>query len=339
MRLSRFTPRFYIAGSIFVLIALFGFVGPLIFSSRKANHVIGGLYDHPSGKAWLGTDNLGHDVFTNLMYGTRTSLIVGLIAGAAAVLVGVVLGTLAGYIGGVVEEALMALTNVILAIPQFVVLILISIALHTRSATGVALVIACTAWPWTTRAVRAQASSVRTREHLDIARLSGAGTFSVIVYDVVPYMLSYICMAFVLQVSGAIQAEAALSLLGLGPSNGVSLGIMLNWALAWESVRSGAWWAFVPPTVLLAFIVFALLMLQSSLDELFNPRLQRPVRRRWRRGLLARSAAAVRTPAPRRPTDRAEPAEPPAAVPKGSGAVVDVGQSDAGSVGVGSEPR
>jgi peptide/nickel transport system permease protein len=83
-----------------------------------------------------------------------------------------------------------------------------------------------------------------------------------------------VSMAFVLQLAGAILAEAAISLLGLGPSNVVSLGIMLHWALLWESVRTGAWWAFVPPTLLLTFIAFSLLMLQSSMNEVFNPRLR-----------------------------------------------------------------
>jgi peptide/nickel transport system permease protein len=290
MGFSRFTSRFYVAAAAFVVIALFGFLGPVVFSGRTPDSVAGGLYDHPSAHVWLGTDNVGHDVFTNLMYGTRTSLIIGLIAGATAVVIGVVIGTISGYVGGLVDEVLTAITNIILAIPQFVVLLLISIALHSRSATGVAIVIALTSWPWTARAVRAQTSSVRTRDHLDIARLSGAGPVSVMVNDVLPYMLSYICMAFVLQVSTAILNEAALSLLGLGPSNGVSLGIMLHWALAWESVRTGAWWAFVPPTVLLTLIVFSLLMLQSSLDEVFNPRL-----RRWslRPRLLLPSVAAA----------------------------------------------
>jgi peptide/nickel transport system permease protein len=177
----------------------------------------------------------------------------------------------------------------VLTIPSFIVLLLISITLQTRTATGVAFVIAITSWTWLARAVRAQASSVRTREHLDIARLSGARTVSLIIFDVIPYMLSYIVMAFVLQVSSAVLAEALLSLLGLGPSNGVSLGIMLNWALAWEAVRTGAWWAFVPPTLLLTLIAFSLLMLQSSLDEVFNPRLRRGAAR----GLRLRRRTSV----------------------------------------------
>jgi peptide/nickel transport system permease protein len=273
--LVRFGPRFWIALGIFLFIAAFGVLGPYVLTDNTPNDVVGGLYDKPSGKAWLGSDNIGHDVFTNLIYGTRTSLVVGFVAGASATLVGLIIGTLAGYLGGWIDELLMGLTNVVLTIPPIVVLILIAIALQTRSATGVALVIAATSWPWLARAVRAQASSVRTREHLDIARLSGARTVSLIIFDVIPYMLSYIVMAFVLQVSSAILSEAALSLLGLGPSNGVSLGIMLHWSLAWEAVRTGAWWAFVPPTMMLTLVAFALLMLQSSLDEVFNPRLRR----------------------------------------------------------------
>jgi peptide/nickel transport system permease protein len=109
---------------------------------------------------------------------------------------------------------------------------------------------------------------------------------------VLPYLLSYVVMAFVLQVSGAILAEATLSLLGLGPANSVSLGIMLYWALAWGSVRQGAWWAFLPPTIMLSIVAFALLLLQSSLDEVFNPRL--------RRGKSARRKKISAAPAPAR---------------------------------------
>ncbi|GAA4987756.1 ABC transporter permease [Actinopolymorpha pittospori] len=287
MRTMRFTPRFWASAGIFAVVVLFGLVGPLVLGG-KLGEGVGGLYDPPSGAAWLGTDDLGHDVFTNLMFGTRTSLIIGLVAGAIATVIGVVIGLIAGYHGGIVEEALMGATNVALAIPSIVVLILLSVALDFRSVVAMAIVIAITSWPWTARAVRAQASSVRTREHLDVARLSGAGTWNILVWDVLPYLMSYICMAFVLQVSGAILAEAGLSLLGLGPSGSVSLGIMLNWALVGESLLNGAWWAFIPPTALLTLIAFALLMLQSSLDEVFNPRL----RRGGRGGRGARAVAA-----------------------------------------------
>lgn len=275
LRGFRFTSRFYTAAAIFLAIVLFAFVGPLVFSRYSPTDSIGGQYDGPSSTAWLGTDNVNQDVFTNLMYGARTSLEIGLIAGAVSTVIGVIIGVIAGYKGGILEEALMGFTNIVLAIPAIVVLILISVALESRSVVSLALVIAITSWPWTARAVRAQTSSVRTREHVDVARLSGARTMSIMMLDVLPYMFSYIAMSFVLHVSGAVLAEAGLSLLGLGPSGGVSLGIMLHWAIALGAVRVGAWWAFVPPTLLLTFIAFSLMLLQSSLDELFNPRLRR----------------------------------------------------------------
>ncbi|MEQ4205379.1 ABC transporter permease [Actinopolymorpha sp. B9G3] len=274
MRMVRFTPRFWISGLFFLLVVAFGILGPM-FLGGKIGESVGGQYEPPSADAWLGLDDLGHDIFTSLMFGTRTSLIIGLVSGAVATFIGVAIGLFAGYHGGVLEEALMGVTNVALAIPSIVVLILLSVALDFRSIFAMAIVIAITSWPWTARAVRAQASSVRTREHLDVARLSGAGTWNILLWDVLPYLMSYIAMAFVLQVSSAILAEAGLSLLGLGPSDGVSLGIMLNWALVGESLRTGAWWAFVPPTLLLTLVAFTLLMLQSSLDEVFNPRLRR----------------------------------------------------------------
>jgi|SRR5882757_865095 len=285
MRSARFSGRFYIAAAIFLAIAILAVFGPMIFNGHHPGQQVGGLYDGPSSSAWLGTDNLGHDVFANLMAGARTSLEIGFVAGAGATLIGVVVGLAAGYQGGLVDNILTGFTNVMLAIPSIVVLILVSDSLPTRGTMTLALVIAATSWPWTARAVRAQTTSVKTREHIDVARLSGARTVSIVAWDVLPYLLSYVAMAFVLQISGAILAEAGLSLLGLGVSDGVSLGIMLHWSLAWESVRVGAWWAFVPPTVLLTLIAFSLLMLQSSLDEVFNPRL--------RRGKLRRTVAFV----------------------------------------------
>ncbi len=267
--------RFWVSVGLLGAVLIFGFLGPTILGKRDPLRIVGGLYDPPSSKVWLGTDNFGRDVFTQLMYGTRTSLTIGLIAGAVATGIGIAIGTAAGFRGGTLEEALMGFTNVVITIPSLVILILLSIAVQSRSIPVMGLIIGITSWPWTARAVRAQTASLRTREHLDIARLSGAGTLSLILFDIIPYMLSYIVMAFVLQFASGILQEAALSLLGLGPDNTISLGIMLHWSLLWEAVRTGAWWAFFPPAIFLTIIAFALLLMQSSLDEIFNPRLRR----------------------------------------------------------------
>jgi len=284
MKISSLTPRFWSAAILLILVLLIGVFGPLVVGTDP-NAIVGGLYDSPSGSSiatWLGTDNEGQSVMANLVYGIRTSLLVGLLAGVIATLVGVIIGLVAGYNGGLLDDLLGGFTNMALAIPPIIIIILIGIALDNTTPVIIALVLGFTSWPWLARAVRAQSSSVRTREHIDVAKLSGARSTSILVWDVLPYLLSYVVMAFVLQVSGAILAEATLSLLGLGPANSVSLGIMLYWALAWGSVRQGAWWAFLPPTIMLSIVAFALLLLQSSLDEVFNPRLRRgkPARRK-----------------------------------------------------------
>jgi peptide/nickel transport system permease protein len=267
--------RFWFALTLRGTLLVFGFLGPVIFGATDPTKLVGGLYDSPSSEHWLGTDNFGRSVFVLLMYGIRTSLKIGFIAGLVATTIGVVVGTTAGYHGGRTEEGLMAFTNIVITIPSLVILILLSIAITTRSVATMGLIIGLTSWPWTARAVRAQSSSLRTREHVDVARISGSGSFTIILQEIIPYMLSYIVMAFVLQLSAGVLQEAALSMLGLGPSNTISLGIMLHWALLWESVRTGAWWAFIPPTVCLTLIAFSLLLLQSSVDEIFNPRLRR----------------------------------------------------------------
>jgi len=270
------SPRFWVAAVIVVFVVLVGLLGPVLVSVSP-DATVGGLYDPPQccGPLILGTDNEGQSVIANLVYGTRTSLIVGMFAGLIATAIGLLVGLVSGYRGGWIDDVLTAITNVGLAIPAIVVIILVSVSLPKRNIYTLALVIGLTAWFWVARAVRAQSSSIRTREHVDVARLSGAGFWSILGRDVLPYLLSYVVMAAVLQVSGAILFESTLSLLGLGPSNATSLGTMLYWAIAWGSVRTGAWWAFVPPTVMLTLIVFGLLLLQSSLNEVFNPRLRR----------------------------------------------------------------
>ncbi|WP_375423665.1 ABC transporter permease [uncultured Friedmanniella sp.] len=297
MKTVNLTPRFWVAASLVILTLVVGLIGPFVVRTDP-DSVIGGLYDKPAGtlRMLLGTDNEGQSVLANLVYGTRTSLLVGLVAGLIASAIGLTLGLIAGYQGGWLDDVISGLTNVALAIPSIVLVILLGIALNDRSSLSLALIIGVTSWPWMARAVRAQSTSIRSREHIDVARLSGASWISILTRDVLPYLLSYVVMAFVLQVSGAILAEAALSLLGLGPSGTTSLGVMLYWALQWGSIRTGAWWAFLPPTVMLTLIAFSLLLLQSSLDEVFNPRLRRGKLAKKAKGGVAEVPAAAPTP-------------------------------------------
>ncbi|MCX7845802.1 MAG: ABC transporter permease [Dictyoglomaceae bacterium] len=266
--------RFMSGFILFLIILSFGILGPIIYP-QDPFRMVGGLFSPPSEKYILGTDNLGRDVFVELMHGIRTSLLIGATAGMIATFIGVSLGSIAGYKGGILEEILMGITNVLITIPSIVILILLSVALKTRSPLTMGIVIGITSWPWTARAVRAQTSSLKTREHIDLAKITGFSTFEMIVFEILPYMFSYIFMAFILQFSIGIFNEATLSMLGLGPFQTVSLGVMLHWALLWEAVRTGAWWAFIPPVICLSITTFSLMSMNAGMDEIFNPKLRR----------------------------------------------------------------
>ncbi|QFP75280.1 ABC transporter permease [Deinococcus sp. AJ005] len=266
--------RFTFSAVLLLIVVLVGVIGPMI---RTANPLfaVGGRYDRPDSKLWLGTDAIGNDVFLQLIHGIGNSLYIGLVAGVIATLIGVIIGLSAGYFGGLLDEILMGMTNVFITIPTIVILVLLSVTLNSRSTVLLGVIIGVTSWPWTARAVRAQAASLRSREHVDVARLSGISTPRILLGEILPYMASYVVMAFVLQMSSGILNEAGLSLLGLGPDNSISLGKLLQGALQGEALRTGAYWAILPPTLILALISFSLLMVQSSLDEYFNPRLRR----------------------------------------------------------------
>ena len=226
----------------------------------------------------LGTDNFGANVLTNLVSACGTSMLIGLIAGAIATLIGLALGLLAGYIGGLVDDIIMFFTNLFTVIPSFVLLILISFSIgqEQRGATTVAVVIGLTSWVWTARAVRAQVVSLRNRDHVNLSKLSGHSLMRIILTDILPYIASYVMMAFILQISSAILAEAQLSMLGLGPRTTEipTLGLMMYWAVAYAAPLSGAWWAYFPVILSIALISFSLNLMNTGLDQVFNPTLR-----------------------------------------------------------------
>jgi peptide/nickel transport system permease protein len=171
---------------------------------------------------------------------------------------------------------LTVLTNLFLVIPSLIVLILLSSSLDEgRSLSLIALIIGCTTGTWSARAVRAQASSLRARDHVALARINGYTTFGIVTLHILPYLLSYIFMVFILQTATGILSEASISLLGLGPYDSISLGKILNEAIRNEALSDGAWWAFAPAMVLITVIVFALYVLNTSLEGVFNPRLRK----------------------------------------------------------------
>jgi len=226
----------------------------------------------------LGTDNFGRDVLKELVGATKTSLVVGLVAGVVATLIGLTLGLLSGYVGGVVDDIIMFVTNLFTVIPGFILLILISYSIspELRGPTTVAVVIGFTSWTWTARSVRSQVISLRNRDHVNLSKLSGHSLIRIVVTDILPYIASYVVMAFILQVSSGILSEAQLSLLGLGPKTTVTptLGLMMNWAMSYSAHINGTWWAYLPVILTITLISFSLNLMNTGLDQVFNPTLR-----------------------------------------------------------------
>ena len=227
----------------------------------------------------LGTDNFGRDTLTELVKATGISLLVGLLAGSIATCLGLLIGLLAGYIGGVVDDILMFICNIFTVIPGFVLLILIYSALGTnsRSISTCAIIIGITSWVWTARSVRSQVISLRNRDHVNLSKLSGHSLGRIVLTDILPYIASYVVMAFILQVSSGILAEAQLSMLGLGPNPNElpTLGLMMNWSKLFGAyTSSNAWWAYFPVILVIALISFSLNLMNTGLDQVFNPTLR-----------------------------------------------------------------
>ena len=226
----------------------------------------------------LGTDNFGRDVLKQLVSATGSSIVIGLIAGAVATTIGLTLGLLSGYVGGIVDDIIMFITNIFTVIPGFVLLILISYSIgqQQRGAAVVAIVIGFTSWTWTCRSVRSQVISLRNRDHVNLSKLSGHSLFRIILTDILPYIASYVVMAFILQVSSGILSEAQLSLLGLGPrtTETATLGLMMNWAMLYSAHTNGSWWAYFPVILTITLLSFSLNLMNTGLDQVFNPTLR-----------------------------------------------------------------
>jgi peptide/nickel transport system permease protein len=255
--------------TLFVVGAIFG---PVISPRNTTDYFLPHLA--PSGQHWLGTDYFGHDVFAQLVTGLRTSYLVGALGALCAAIIGMTLGFIAGWRGGVLDEVLQMITNIIIMIPSLVLLIVIGAYLKTRGVLFEGVFIGLTTWPWVARAVRAQTFTLRSRDFVDLARLSGKRAYSIVIRDIAPNMASYLFLTVVLLFGGTMLLAASYDFLGLGPTNTTSLGTMMNQSMLWSALQLHIWWWFVAPGVVLTGMVAALLIANVGLDEVFNPKLR-----------------------------------------------------------------
>ncbi len=261
----------------FVLVAIFA---PLIaHQDPQAFNRNVALPEPPSAEHWMGTTQTGQDVFAQLVYGTRLTLLIGFLVGAVATALSVVIGLVAGYFGGLVDDILSLLMNIFLVIPALPLAIVLAGYVPVRGPIPLALVLVITGWAWGARVLRAQTLSMRRRDFVSAARASGESTLRIIFAEILPNEIAIVCASFIFTVLYAILAEIGLEFLGLGDVTATSWGNILFWASNGNALLLGAWWWFVPAGLCIAVLGAGLAFINFGIDEITNPRLRDASRR------------------------------------------------------------
>jgi peptide/nickel transport system permease protein len=231
-------------------------------------------YEGPSGSNWFGTTGDGNDVFSQVVYGARVSLLVGLVAGACATVVAVTVGLVAGYRPGPIDEVLSFLTNLALVIPGLPLMIILAAYVPNRSIWTIVIVVALTSWATGARVVRSQATSIRERDYVTSAVFSGEGLFRIVFREILPNMTSLVAASFFAAATAAVMAEASLEFLGLGNPNTVSWGTILYYAQQQNAMLTGSWVLVFAPGLMIALLAVSFTLINFGVDALSNPRLR-----------------------------------------------------------------
>ena len=261
---------------LFVLLAvtLLALTAPLFIHASGLNVVgaTGPSLAAPSARYPLGTDQAGRSVLTLLIWGTRPSLVIGVIATVLTMVVGAAIGLLAGHFGGVASRVLMAVTDWFIALPSLPLAISLAAVLG-QGDTSITIAIAVTSWPGTARLIRAQTLAVEARPFIERAQALGAGHTQIMTRQVLPNVAPLILVSSTLTVAGAILSETTLTFLGLGNPTEVSWGSMLNQAFGQGAVTQGAWWYVIPPGIAILIVVLGFTLVGRAVENILNPRL------------------------------------------------------------------
>lgn len=224
----------------------------------------------PSLEHWLGTDGSGIDVFSEILYGARISLIVGLSTAFLISITGALAGIAAGYIGGWFDTVMMRLADILMCIPGLPLMIVLATYLGTQFWV-IIFIFVVLGWAGLARLIRSQVLSVKTRAYVESAVVSGATSWRVMVRHILPAVSSLVIVNGVLMSSGMILAEAGLSFLGFGDPRAVSWGKMLSQAQTGSAILLGLWWWIVPPGIAIVLTTMGFLFVGYALEEVMNP--------------------------------------------------------------------
>ena len=265
------------AGAVLLgIFVLAGIIGPEVspYDPSYQNPAPSLSLHPPDAAHLLGTTNSGQDVLSQLLVGIRLTLELAIIVGVVATALAVIVGVSAGFLGGLWDEVLSLASNVFLVIPSLPLLILLLGYLPQKGQTATIIVLSVLGWPWGARVIRAQTMAIRNRDFVAAARETGESTWRILAVEIVPNEVSLIAANFVNTVLYAIGASVALAFIGVADLTSWSLGTMLYWAESQQALQLGAWWWFIPPGLAVALMGTALVLLNTGIDELGNPRLR-----------------------------------------------------------------
>ena len=265
---------------------VFAAVPQLFTSVRHPNDLAFTPRLGPSGAHWLGTTALGQDIWAQLVYGTRESLVIAVVAGAFATVLSVLVGVSAAYLGGIADDVLSMITNVFLVIPSFPLIIIFATYAGKGTLMVVLIVLVVTGWSYGANQLRAQTLSLRNREFLESARVRGERRSYIIVAEVLPTMSSLIVANFLGAALYSVLTAAGLQFIGLGDPNSISWGTMLYWAQNQSALQTGMPIWSIAPGLCVALLGASFALINYAFDEISNPAL-RPARARRRRARRA----------------------------------------------------
>ena len=255
----------------FILVAIFG---PLLLR-HNPNDFTNDLFQPPSATHWLGTSQKGEDIFSQVVAGTRASLLVGCISALGATALSVIFGLTAGYFGGLVDDILSLVINIFLVIPSLPLAIVLASFIPFKGSGPIIIVLLITTWAWGARVLRAQTLTMRQRDFVEAARAVGETPFRIIFTEVLPNEIAIVASSFVGTFIFTILADVALEFLGLGDVSVTSWGTILYWAQNDQALLTGGWWLFIPPGLCIALLGAGLAFLNYGIDDLANPRLRK----------------------------------------------------------------
>jgi len=227
----------------------------------------------PSSEFWLGTDSNGQDVFWLATMAVRNSLIIAVIAGLVSRVIAVTVGMVAGYVGGNTDRVLMFLTDSLLVIPLFLIIVMLAMLVRdSMNLVTLGLLLAFFGWAWDARLIRSQILSLRERDFTQTAVLSGTGTLRLVYNEYMPYATPLVFSTLINNMAWAIGLEITLAILGLIDLSVPTLGTMLYWAINYQAILLNHWWWLLTPVTLSVFLFVALYWLSVSISEYLDPR-------------------------------------------------------------------